>query len=575
MSVLARPWDTAHFIPPSSTKPPPEVRPRNHPRSPVPRPTPAQQKSFPRRLASGTIRSWSPNAPFRVRSAVPPDRNNSFDQLAYDAPGNIIAYPHLIDGQPSGGRQAVYDAWNRLVEIKHDNNGETYTLATFEYDGLGRRITKTVDNTDQFDATYHYYYDASGGGQRKVEVRNGSDLVLKQQVWGLPFRGYIDELVQVAVNGDPVDDPEFDPDDPDHDPRKYYALQDTQYNVIGLVDDAGDLIERYAYDRYGKRTVYQPVDGTDSWCKSPGSYSARVQVAGQSQPYGLCEVGFQGLWHDEELDIVDNRARVYIPSLGRFAQTDPLGYPDGLNTYAAYHVMWGGVDPTGLAIKIVSNDGTPDDFGKRITSMLKEICPCYDYQLNEETSLVEQTECKTEDDKKKCLDKHLTGCELISGVLALDKTMNIVYTTKTPSAPHGTFTVKMNPDWELKDDKVYFRPPGEDGKYAPGADYLDTLKGDAPTLAHEIIHHAYRAAQGAAAERVTVHTEEGKFRITTKSTPYEEMQTVGSPLYQHARQIRQPDGDDDFVITENSVRREMGLPLRLHYNSIVGRRETK
>jgi len=128
-----------------------------------------------------------------------------------------------------------------------------------------------------------------------------------------------------------------------------YALQDTQYNVIGLVDDTGDLIERYAYDRYGKRTVYQPVDGTDSWCLAPGKYSARVQVSGQSQTYGLCEVGFQGLWHDEELDIVDNRARIYIPSLGRFAQTDPIGYPDGLNPYAAYHVMWGGVDPWGLS----------------------------------------------------------------------------------------------------------------------------------------------------------------------------------------------------------------------------------
>jgi len=255
-------------------------------------------------------------------------------------------------GRGSGGagtRIAVYDAWNRLVEIKHDNNGETYTLATFEYDGLGRRIVKTVDNTDQFDATYHYYYDASGGGQRKVEVRNGSDLVLKQQVWGLR---YIDELVQVAINGDPVDDPEFDPDDGDHTPSYYYTVHDTQYNVIGLVDDAGDLVERYAYDRYGNRTVYQPVDGTDAWCLAPGRYSARVQVAGQSQPYGLCEVGFQGLWHDEAIDTVDNRARVYLPPLGRFAQTDPLGYPDGLNPYAAYHVMWGGVDPTGEAMML-------------------------------------------------------------------------------------------------------------------------------------------------------------------------------------------------------------------------------
>ncbi|MEM9295993.1 MAG: hypothetical protein AAGA57_09345 [Planctomycetota bacterium] len=66
-------------------------------------------------------------------------------------------------------------------------------------------------------------------------------------------------------------------------------------------------------------------------------------------------VGFQGLFHDEDLGdfvaggaLVHNRARTYVPELGRFAQRDPLGYPDGLSAYAAYHVMRGGVDPSGM-----------------------------------------------------------------------------------------------------------------------------------------------------------------------------------------------------------------------------------
>ena len=72
----------------------------------------------------------------------------------------------------------------------------------------------------------------------------------------------------------------------------------------------------------------------------------------------LNAVGFQGLGHDEGLDAIDNRARVYLPPLGRFAQTDPLGYPDGLNPYAAYHVMWGGVDPMGLDYVTTTSSGT-------------------------------------------------------------------------------------------------------------------------------------------------------------------------------------------------------------------------
>lgn len=60
----------------------------------------------------------------------------------------------------------------------------------------------------------------------------------------------------------------------------------------------------------------------------------------------------QGLMHDEELsngDIIYNRARVLHARLGRFMQRDPLGYVDGLNAYAAYHLLEQQLDPTGTA----------------------------------------------------------------------------------------------------------------------------------------------------------------------------------------------------------------------------------
>jgi len=73
-------------------------------------------------------------------------------------------------------------------------------------DGLGRRTTKTISNQRYLDATYHYYYD----DQRIVEVRNGSDQVLQQYVWAPRQTGYVDELVQIAMNDDPGDDTEGD-----------------------------------------------------------------------------------------------------------------------------------------------------------------------------------------------------------------------------------------------------------------------------------------------------------------------------------------------------------------------------
>ncbi len=39
---------------------------------------------------------------------------------------------------------------------------------------------------------------------------------------------------------------------------------------------------------------------------------------------------------------------MYDPGTGRFMQRDPAGYVDGMNRYAGYHVMHGGVDPSGL-----------------------------------------------------------------------------------------------------------------------------------------------------------------------------------------------------------------------------------
>jgi hypothetical protein len=56
-------------------------------------------------------------------------------------------------------------------------------------------------------------------------------------VWGL---SYIDELVQVAhnthVNDGTLDEGKCD--------ARYWALHNANYNVIGLVDSAGVLVER-------------------------------------------------------------------------------------------------------------------------------------------------------------------------------------------------------------------------------------------------------------------------------------------------------------------------------------------
>jgi RHS repeat-associated protein len=176
---------------------------------------------------------------------------------------------------------------------------------TMKYDGKGRRIQKAIANTGAWDCTYKYYYD----GDSNIETRNGSDDTIKRMVWGT---NYIDELVRVSTFNLAFNDLE-----------DYWACQDANYNVLGIVDGSGALIERYEYSPYGQRKTFNSAGSND-----PGNYASTLASRRPTDwdAWGRCEFGHQGLMHDEETDLVYNRARALHPGLGRFAQRDRLGY---------------------------------------------------------------------------------------------------------------------------------------------------------------------------------------------------------------------------------------------------------
>ncbi len=77
--------------------------------------------------------------------------------------------------------------------------------------------------------------------------------------------------------------------------------------------------------------------------------------------FRLNEFGHQGLMHDETTGLIYNRARFRNSEC--FLQRDPLGYPDGLNTYAGYHVMLGSWDPSGLEHPSPDSTRHPTEYG--------------------------------------------------------------------------------------------------------------------------------------------------------------------------------------------------------------------
>jgi len=106
-----------------------------------------------------------------------------------------------------------------------------------------------------------------------------------------------------------------------------YALHaDRQGSIIAVTDQAtGSVAARYSYDAFGERTQ---------------------TIALASQDYG-----FTGREYDAETGLYYFRARHYDPELGRFLQSDPLGFAAGdLNLYAyTWNDSANWSDPSGLA----------------------------------------------------------------------------------------------------------------------------------------------------------------------------------------------------------------------------------
>ncbi len=220
----------------------------------------------------------------------------------YDADGNTT--------HDEFGNVLTYDAWNRLVQVATGGNPMT-VLAGYGYDALGRRISETRG----FTTTDVYF---SSQWQVLEERVNGATTA--QYVWS---PGYVDALVERDAGG-----------------TRLYVQQDANFNVTGLVDTTGTVVERYAYDPYGKATVLDPGTWT-------------VRGAGQ---YGTSSYGWvylhQGGRYDTATGLYNFRNRDYSPTLGRWMQQDPARFSAGDNNLYGFvkDSPDNSTDPLGLGV---------------------------------------------------------------------------------------------------------------------------------------------------------------------------------------------------------------------------------
>jgi RHS repeat-associated protein len=220
----------------------------------------------------------------------------------------------------------TYDAWNRLLTVKRPGISTPQTIATYHYDGLGRRVYKHVENSGDAsaggrDGEEYYYYNHNW---QLLEIRNAADKPRQQFVWGTQ---YIDEPICMDVDTDTSGEGYGNCTDAGS--RRFFYMQDANYNVIAL-REGGTIVERYEYDPYG--TVRVVRGWNDAAAAEDGS------VAGQSLKWLDATLPsnpflYAGYFHDWETGSDYVRNRMYSSRLGGWMQRDPLDYIDSLNLY--------------------------------------------------------------------------------------------------------------------------------------------------------------------------------------------------------------------------------------------------